>query len=93
MGDYTISSREVYSSILYWAPPASPLSLSATEGQAAICPDDAVFSELAALYAENHPFMWTSNYMVIIAIIWRLLQLSGDYRDYYDYRDYGEYHH
>ena len=34
-------------------------SPSAVEGEKAICPDDDVFSELAALYADNHAFMWT----------------------------------
>ena len=34
-------------------------SPAAVEGEKAICPDDDVFSELAALYADNHPFMWT----------------------------------
>ena len=34
----------------------SPL---AVEGEKAICPDDDVFGELSALYADNHSFMWT----------------------------------
>ena len=34
-------------------------SPAAVEGEKALCPDDDVFSELAALYADNHPFMWT----------------------------------
>jgi len=36
-------------------------SPTAEEGQPAVCPDDAVFSELAALYAEWHTFMWTGK--------------------------------
>jgi len=36
-------------------------SPTAEEGHAAVCPDDAVFSELAALYAEWHTFMWTGK--------------------------------
>jgi len=36
-------------------------SPAAVEGEKAICPDDDVFSELAALYADNHPFMWTGK--------------------------------
>lgn len=31
----------------------------AVEGEVSLCPDDDVFRELAALYADNHPFMWT----------------------------------
>jgi len=33
----------------------------AVEGEKAICPDDDVFSELSALYADNHAFMWTGK--------------------------------
>jgi len=33
----------------------------AVEGEKALCPDDDVFSELSALYADNHPFMWTGK--------------------------------
>jgi len=36
-------------------------SPAAVEGEKALCPDDDVFSELAALYADNHPFMWTGK--------------------------------
>jgi len=36
-------------------------SPAAVEGEKAICPDDDVFSELAALYSDNHPFMWTGK--------------------------------
>jgi len=36
-------------------------SPTAEEGHAAVCPDDAVFSELAAMYAEWHTFMWTGK--------------------------------
>jgi len=36
-------------------------SPAAVEGEKAVCPDDDVFSELAALYADNHPFMWTGK--------------------------------
>jgi len=36
-------------------------SPDAVEGEKAICPDDDIFSELAALYANNHPFMWTGK--------------------------------
>ena len=31
----------------------------AVEGQKSTCPDDDVFSEISAIYANNHPFMWT----------------------------------
>jgi len=36
-------------------------SPTAEEGQAAVCPDDAVFSELSQLYSEWHTFMWTGK--------------------------------
>jgi len=36
----------------------SPL---AVEGEKAVCPDDDVFSQLSALYADNHAFMWTGK--------------------------------
>ena len=34
-------------------------SPDAEEGEECVCPDDDVFKHLAALYADNHPFMWT----------------------------------
>ncbi|XP_023348147.1 carboxypeptidase D isoform X2 [Eurytemora carolleeae] len=36
-------------------------SPAAVEGEKACCPDDAVFSKLSQLYANNHPFMWTGK--------------------------------
>ena len=34
-------------------------SPDAVEGEKCVCSDDDVFRHLAALYADNHPFMWT----------------------------------
>ena len=34
-------------------------SPQAKEGEKSVCPDDDVFSEISAIYANNHPFMWT----------------------------------
>ena len=31
----------------------------AVEGERAFCPDDDLFSRIAGIYADNHPFMWT----------------------------------
>lgn len=34
-------------------------SPSAREGEKSVCSDDDVFKNLASVYADNHPFMWT----------------------------------
>ena len=34
-------------------------SPQAVEGEKSVCPDDDVFSQISAIYANNHPFMWT----------------------------------
>ena len=36
-------------------------SPDAVEGEKCVCSDDDVFRHLAALYAENHPYMWTGQ--------------------------------
>ena len=44
-------------------------SPDAVEGEKCVCSDDEVFRHLAALYAENHPYMWTGQEYVTPACL------------------------